>query len=144
MEQKYIDRFFKKVSPEPMSGCWLWTGVSYNGYGSLKVKKTVWAAHRFSALIHGLDMTKPVVRHMCNNPTCVNPSHLETGTQQQNCVDMVRSGNQVHQKSSTLNVIDIRNKYATGNYSKVELAAMYSVSRENIGAILSRKSWKHI
>lgn len=27
------ERFERYVSPEPMSGCWLWTGGMANGYG---------------------------------------------------------------------------------------------------------------
>jgi len=31
------ERFFDKISPEPNSGCWLWTaGVDSCGYGNFK------------------------------------------------------------------------------------------------------------
>jgi len=32
------------------------------------------------------------VLHRCDNPACVNPSHLETGTQRKNVRDMVTRG----------------------------------------------------
>ena len=93
MEQKYIDKFHRSYSPEALTGCWIWTGwTDRDGYGFANsgLNKRM-RAHRFSALIHGLDMSKPVVRHMCNNPSCVNPNHLATGTQQDNVDDMLSS-----------------------------------------------------
>lgn len=32
----FLNRYFDKVSPEPMSGCWLWTAsLDRRGYGQL-------------------------------------------------------------------------------------------------------------
>ena len=91
----------EKVSPEPVSGCWLWTGsLDDKGYGR------VWAgirtsggnkrpspASRVSYQLHVGEIPKGlVVRHKCDNPACVAPHHLEVGTKKENTQDMVLRG----------------------------------------------------
>jgi hypothetical protein len=101
-EQKYIDRFHTKYKVEP-SGCWAWTaGKDVDGYGRYNIstgpgKWTNVAAHRFSWLIanqHKWPTDKPVARHLCNNPSCVNPAHIEPGTQKENAQDCYNAGRQ--------------------------------------------------
>src|SRR5689334_22633122 len=75
--------------------CWEWNGrTDKNGYGSLGVRidrqrKTL-TAHRVS---HELNIGPvPIgmfVLHRCDNPACVNPSHLWLGTHTDNMKDMV-------------------------------------------------------
>ncbi|MDE2020515.1 MAG: HNH endonuclease [Patescibacteria group bacterium] len=77
------ERFWRYVSPEPNSGCWLWEGALINtGYGLLTIgHKKQKLAHRISYEIHkgpipiGLELD-----HRCYNTACVNPSHLEAVT----------------------------------------------------------------
>ena len=78
-----IDRFARKVEIEP-GGCWTWTaGRNANGYGTfgprpdLKVYAHRWAYETFVEPIPaGL-----VIDHLCRQPSCVNPDHLEAVTQ---------------------------------------------------------------
>ena len=79
-------RFFSKISPEPMSGCWLWTGpLTDKGYGSLPFRQKTLSAHKFSYELYvgrvpdGLELD-----HKCRNPCCVNPQHLEPVTHAEN------------------------------------------------------------
>jgi hypothetical protein len=82
---KLRERIFGKISPEPNSGCWLWTGsCSTTGYGSVGVgskasgKPFVRVAHRVVWLLERGDIPRGLVLdHKCRNPTCVNPAHLE-------------------------------------------------------------------
>ncbi len=41
-------------------------------------------------------------------------------------------------------VLDMRAKYATGNYTQKQLAAPYGISRRHVSDILNRVNWKHI
>lgn len=48
-------------------------------------------AHRFAFYITNLYFPE-VVMHKCDNRICVNPHHLEGGTQKENMKDMVARG----------------------------------------------------
>jgi hypothetical protein len=84
------EKFMSLVSPEPNSGCWLWAGaVEGSGYGMYSMHR----AHRLSHEFYKGPIPKGmVVRHHCDNPCCVNPSHLDWGTPKDNYDDMVSRG----------------------------------------------------
>lgn len=94
-----VDAFSEFVSPEPNSGCWLWTGLvdkktGYGFFGSSRsgVEKLV---HRIAwSLANGRAV--PVgafVLHSCiGMRSCVNPAHLRLGSAVENSADMVRQG----------------------------------------------------
>lgn len=88
-------RFWDKVSPEPNSGCWLWTGgADSNGYGRFGIPKayktTLTHRYSYSALVKPAD--GQFVLHRCDNPACCNPNHLFLGDQTDNMRDMARKG----------------------------------------------------
>jgi hypothetical protein len=112
------ERFAAKVDrtgpPHPMLGtpCWMWIGgVHTRGYGTIcdtrgelgKAGRT-WQAHRASLAIHRgelLTMGEGVARHLCDTPLCVNPYHLEAGTQKENIGDAIRQGRMTWQQGRT-------------------------------------------
>lgn len=82
-------RFWKYVTFEPNSGCWLWTGAASNGYGTLGVGSRMIRATHLSLKIHcGTDVSG-VAMHSCDQPLCVNPAHLSDGTMRDNVQDMI-------------------------------------------------------
>ncbi len=75
-----------KVSPEPNSGCWLWTGyLNKGGYGGFKLPSRMHLAHRVAyellrePIPAGLDLD-----HLCRVRSCVNPWHLEPVDRKEN------------------------------------------------------------
>lgn len=89
-----IDRINKLSIPEPNSGCWLWTGcVDPRGYGKTAMGRgRAMFAHRLSFMAYRYDPGALIVMHKCDNSYCVNPDHLEAGTQRQNVRDCFRRG----------------------------------------------------
>lgn len=82
--------FWSKVSAPDYHSCWNWRGHrTVFGYGVFQNKK----AHRMAyEMCVGPIPEDLCVRHKCDNPSCVNPSHLETGTLADNNHDMMNRG----------------------------------------------------
>lgn len=78
-------------------GCWEWNGKrNEHGYGIVNAVRQGYdgaRAHRvmYELTFGPLDLDV-VVRHDCDNPPCVNPEHLRTGSQWDNTDDMVSRG----------------------------------------------------
>lgn len=72
--------------PESPKGCWLWTAAKNGkGYGQVKFRGTQTGAHRL-AYLHWIGPIPKGLQldHLCRNPSCVNPNHLEAVTQKTN------------------------------------------------------------
>jgi hypothetical protein len=141
------DRFFSKVNKT--DACWLWTGgISVLGYGQFNLQKKSYKAHRFSWLLAGNTIPEGhVVRHTCRNRHCVNPGHLENGTQKQNIADMVRDGTapigNKHGRSK-LTDDEVRAIRARHTENQRKLAKEFGVCQATITNIILRQRWKHL
>lgn len=89
-------RFMQYVSPEPNTGCWLWTGtLNDHGYGRIGVfvngKHRMVYAHRFAwEMENGPIPPGLCCLHRCDVPSCCNHSHMFLGTKQDNQIDMAK------------------------------------------------------
>lgn len=84
-------------------GCWNWTGYLNNkGYGKFAFRGRSESAHRVSFMLaNNLEsLPKEFVCHTCDNPKCVRPDHLFTGTRTDNMRDMVRKGRHWNKKKT--------------------------------------------
>ncbi len=57
---------------------------------------------------------------------------------------LARGINQGNSRFSEKDILDIREKYYSGEFTQVEIAAQYSAKQGTISNIINKKSWKHI
>ncbi|MET8377457.1 HNH endonuclease signature motif containing protein [Streptomyces microflavus] len=84
-------RFWSRVNKAgtlaPMLGpCWTWTGYrDRDGYGQFYSQGRKYPAHRYAyTQMVGPIPVGLVIDHLCRNPACVNPAHLEPVTHAEN------------------------------------------------------------
>ena len=68
------------------AGCWEWTGAKTgHGYGKVLTYRRTRVAHRvLYELLIGPVPDRMELDHLCRNPGCVNPDHLEPVTHREN------------------------------------------------------------
>lgn len=78
------ERFWSKV--QKSDGCWAWTAATNEkGYGMFWNGERAVRAHRFAfEAQHGEIPDGLQIDHLCRNPACCNPNHLEAVTPQEN------------------------------------------------------------
>ncbi|WP_404989435.1 HNH endonuclease [Caballeronia sp. LZ003] len=124
-----------------------------DGYGEVRIDGKTVRAHRLAyANAHGLgleDIKGAVVRHTCDNPSCVNPHHLVLGSHFDNAQDRVerdRGAKGERQGSAKLRTVDIpqiRQLLMKGVPQRT-IAKSFGVAQSQIGAIKSGKTWRHV
>lgn len=82
-------RFWSKVNKG--SSCWTWIGgKTATGYGCFYLNGKLRLAHRVSwEAAYGKIPPRLTIDHLCRNPSCVRPDHLEVVTIREN----IRRGN---------------------------------------------------
>lgn len=141
-----VERFHHFVSPEPNSGCWLWTGCcDKDEYGLIRIDGKNVRAHRFSYETHkGPIGESLMVCHKCDNPICVNPDHLFLGGNSENQIDCARKRRRgTRQKLSMEQAAEILVRARLGERT-CDLAQEYGVSVPLISNIKSRMKWAHV
>lgn len=122
---------------DPATQCWNWLkSVDRNGYGQQFDNGILHAAHRYSyeeakgLIPKGMDLD-----HLCRNPRCVNPDHLEPVSNAEN----TRRGRTP--KLSMEKAGEIRRLYERGGVTQVQLAAQFSVAQSIISKVILRQLW---
>lgn len=143
------------TTPEPNTGCWLWTmGLSQTegGYPVIWDRGRRGYGHRrMFELVHGPIPNGCEVCHRCDNRACINPDHLFSGTRADNVRDMYNKNRgfrphgelSVRAKLTEQDVAGLRKRLANGESTKV-LAKDFGVSRSAVRGIGKRETWAHI
>jgi hypothetical protein len=150
------ERLLRRLSPEPNSGCWLWTGTcNHKGYGQIGTSAHGMATtHKVAyQYFKGAVPQSMQVLHTCDTPCCCNPEHLWLGTHQDNIDDKMRKGRHRAGRSTksrgTANgnaklTPDIVRHIRQRELSYTQYAERYDVSKSLVHAIVKRKVWAHL
>ena len=161
-KQDIIERFMSKVIPEPMAGCWIWMGaVNPAGYGMFHLshdvstnKSKAILAHRFSfECFKKQILGDKQALHYCDNPACVNPNHLFSGTPADNVADMDKKNRRVtktykgsahHKSKITESQVEKIINLGKQGIKQSDIGIMFGISQVQVGNILRGKQWKHL
>ncbi len=144
-----VKKFWDKTDKRSDNECWLFLGSKdKDGYGQFwdGDNQVMTRAHRFSAELHH-GKQDLCVCHTCDNPLCVNPSHLFYGTHQANIADKVSKNRQAkgeqqgHSKLSNDIVIALMIRAEEGYKT---LCKEFSIAPSTLYRIWNNQSWKHL
>jgi hypothetical protein len=142
-------RFFKpghhrRLAPKPYeprdcgyeTPCWVWQwGKKETGHGQSRINGKHVSAHRMMwEQVHGPVPDGLELDHLCRNPSCVNPEHLEPVT---HAVNMQRGSN------ARLTVYQVREIRVSAE-SGPALAQRFGVGTSTVYAIRNGKSWRGV
>ena len=134
------EAWLKAHTKEDANGCWIWQKyIDERGYGRLKYQQKSFRAHQF-VYMHFIKPRTPglIIRHLCNNPSCVKPKHLVEGSSKENTADMRKDlGKHPSAKLTEEQVKSIKESKLT----QMELGAMYGVTHGAIGFIKRGVTW---
>ena len=122
--------------------CWPWLGMlSKMGYGKKQYYGKSVGAHRWMYEQRvGPLQEGDVINHLCMNPACVNPSHLEKTT---------ASGNTRYSRLTT-KLLEyeaqeiINSKLYASHGDKTQIAKLYGVTPATVSDIWYGRSWKEL
>lgn len=131
------------------TGCWECVNRSFDkdGYPKLIHKGKTYRLCRFVyEKEKGTIPEGHVVRHSCDNPKCINPSHLSTGTVTDNAMDRNSRNRQAKgARNGSAKLTDedaVKILHDPRSYSI--LAAEFNVSKRCVALIKKRKTWQHL
>lgn len=144
------ERFWTHVERGPENACWPWRGNrNHSGYGVVAVTKSKGLrrqvmAHRIAyELTHGKIPNAYRILHSCDNPPCVNPTHLRVGTDADNVADMHARGRYRggFNKLTRDQVMVIKSLLSSGHRQR-DIAERFGVDPSSVSNIARGKVWR--
>jgi hypothetical protein len=122
------------------NGCWTWIGAkNKHGYGNTYKKRKSLLAHRvFYEKYKGKIPQGLVIDHLCNNPSCVNPLHLEAVSQAINN----RRSSRTKMKESEVKMA--RYLWKIKKFNAEQLAEIFEISVPHMCCVLCEVVWKNV
>jgi hypothetical protein len=158
---KLRTRFFRKFRKPNDHDCWPWHG-STNGRGHGQLGFSIKAGHRVIhipivasriswQLYYGEIPLDSLVLHLCNDLSCVNPTHLSLGTQSDNLRRACVSGTRPDTRKITFaQAEEIRRVYVPRDrqFGTRALGRKYGLCYQSVSLIIQKKlyrySWKSL
>ena len=145
------------LSPRISGACIEFSGGKQRkGYGYTQFMGRQYLAHRLAyalnEYLHPDALRGVVIRHACDNPSCVNVEHLSPGTTQDNTDDKVQRGRHPHgeacsySKLTAADVEAIRRNFLPRDpaHGQRAMARRYGVSQSAISLAISGKNWTRL
>jgi DNA-directed RNA polymerase specialized sigma subunit len=133
---------------EDSNGCWNCISHCCNSQGyphmGLNKKIVLLSRYMYSKYIEEIPQGL-IIRHKCDNTKCINPHHLETGTQLDNIKDKVKRNRQARTHAEIYGGIKLTQEQvfqirADKRYHKY-IAKDYNISQSHVSRIKRRESW---
>lgn len=146
---RFYQDSIKSNSVVDSNGCWIW-GLSKNrfGYGRSCYRGKEISAHRLSYIVYNGEIPEGmIIRHKCDNPLCVNPGHLLTGSHSDNALDAINRGRNAkgerigNSRLTESQIFDIREN---SHLTLKQQADKHGVCRQTIANVINRHTWAHI
>lgn len=156
-------RFWSKVDYSDSEGCWNWKqSLDPSGYGRIWIKDrngkmkcqrssiVVWEMV-YGAIPKRKGKELVCVLHACDNPKCVNFTHLSLGTNQDNTDDMIKKKRDRKARGedagrAILNEMQVRviRRAQPLGVSYAKLGKMFGLSKVNAYKAGAGLTWKHL
>lgn len=129
-----LDFFLSHTTPN--GTCLEWTRcyntdgyprAGWKGHSNGKVHRIVWELHNEA------EAAGKVIRHTCDNPKCINPEHLELGTNYENIQDRNARG-RTHNSISKEEINSIKALLDAG-YKQTEVSEMLGIKYKRVSHI---------
>ena len=141
-------------SVKSLTGCLEWTGArNANGYGVIGIGVKTYLVHRVAWTMEKGEIQKGLhVCHHCDNPACVEISHLFLGTAADNCADKISKGRMRWGTSSRQGELSPVSKLKTAQVLEIftstdtqqRLAARFGITQQTVSDIKRRRRWRHL
>lgn len=110
--------------------------ANIGGNVNIKVHRVVWELH------NNQDATGLIIRHKCDNPKCINPEHLESGTVADNIKDRDVRLRHGFSKLTPNKVRVIRS--LRGIVPQKYIAEMFNIDPRTVSSVQLKRHWKWI
>lgn len=135
------EKYWLEVPPshayrlDEKTGCWVWTGhTDKGGYAVTTFRGKGGVVHRFVYEHHqGPIPAGMTIDHLCRNPSCINPDHMEAVSMREN----LRRSSRIKLAPESVRRI----RWLRGVELQRITAARYGVSVSLVGLVQSRKIW---
>lgn len=126
--------------------CWVWHGTRNDtGYGVFRFNGRIFIASRLSwMLAHGRYPSDRYVCHHCDNPPCVNPTHLFLGTPDENSKDAIKKGRFLSREFHPRNRLpanEVLSSMRRSGLTYARIGALFGVTADRVRRRARQEGW---